>query len=82
MKREVEQVWIGLQRWEEYQLPTRMEIQKRRKKNPKTNVFSFKIIPSSKNKNEKEHFFFLVLRNQAKTIRAIFLMYYEPLGLT
>lgn len=51
------------------------------KKNQETNVFSFEIIlrASPKKRNKKEHFFFLLLRNQAKTIRAIFLMYYEPL---
>lgn len=54
---------------------------KGRGKIPKTNVFSFKIIlkDNPRSRRQKEYFFFLLFRNQAKTIRAIFLIYYKPL---
>lgn len=77
MKAEVELVWLRSHSWEEYQLSSRREIQKEGEKIPKTSVFSFKIKvrASPKNRNGKEHFFFLLFRSQAKIIRVIFLIF-------
>lgn len=51
------------------------EVQKGGEKIPNTSVLSFKIIlrASPRARSGKEHFFFLLFRNQAKTIRVIFL---------
>jgi len=72
----VEQVWVGT--WLGRTPGAKQEGgTKGREKIPKTSVFSFKIIlrDSPRSRRGKEYFFFPLFRNQAKTIRVIFLIY-------